>query len=119
MALTWKIEALNCKSSFDNKTDVVETIHWRLNGVEGELSEEGNGYYATSIYGSQKVTYEEGSPFIDYSNLTEEGIVQWVKDALGEEQVTNYETIVNNQLESVKNPTVVTPILPWSNKGAK
>jgi hypothetical protein len=118
MVLTWKIEALDCKPSFDGKTDVVETIHWRLNGVDGDLSVGGNGYYATSIYGSQRVTYEEGSPFIDYSNLTEEGIVQWVKDALGEEQVTNYETIVNNQLESLKNPTVVTPILPWSNKGA-
>jgi hypothetical protein len=122
MALTWKIESLNCKPSFDGKTDVVETIHWRLNGVDGELpvgvdgklSEGGNDYYVTSIYGSQKVTYEEGSPFIDYNNLTEEVIVQWVKDVLGEEQVATYEASVNNQLEALKNPRVVTPALPWS-----
>jgi hypothetical protein len=105
MALTWKIEALNCKPSFDGKTNVVETIHWRLNGV--------NGDYATSVYGSVGVTYEEGSPFTDYDSLTEEVVVAWVKNALGEEQVTNYETSVNNQLEALKNPTVVTPPLPF------
>jgi hypothetical protein len=105
MALTWKIEQLNCKPSFDGKTDVVETIHWRLNGVDGE--------YATSVYGSQGVTYEAGSPFTDYDSLTEEVVVAWVKDALGEEQVTTYETSVNNQLEALKNPTVVTPSLPF------
>jgi hypothetical protein len=105
MALTWKIEALNCKPSFDGKTDVVETIHWRLNGVDGD--------YATSVYGSQGVTYEAGSPFTDYDSLTEEVVVAWVKDALGEEQVTNYEASVSNQLEALKNPTVVTPPLPF------
>ena len=105
MSLTWKIEALNCKPSFDGKTNVVETIHWRLNGVDGD--------YATSVYGSQGVTYEEDSPFTDYDNLTEEILVEWVKDALGEEQVATYETSVNNQLEALKNPTVVTPPLPF------
>ena len=105
MALTWKIEQLGCKPSFDGKTNVVETIHWRLNGVDGE--------YATSVYGSQGVTYIEGSPFTDYDSLTEETVVEWLKDALGAEQVANYETSVNNQLEALKNPTVVNPPLPF------
>ena len=105
MALTWKIEQLNCKPSFDGKTNVVETIHWRLNGVDGD--------YANSVYGSQGVTYVEGSPFTDYDSLTEETVVEWLKDALGAEQVANYETSVNGQLDSLKNPTVVTPPLPF------
>jgi hypothetical protein len=121
MALTWKIEALNCKPSFDGKTNVVETIHWRLNGVDGqifsnidgEIPLSTDGYYATSVYGSQKVTYEEGSPFTDYDSLTEETVVAWVKDALGEEQVAAYEANVSNQLEALKNPTVVNPPLPF------
>ena len=105
MALTWKIEQLNCKPFFDGKTNVVETIHWRLNGVDGD--------YATSVYGSQGVTYVEGSPFTDYDSLTEETVVEWLKDALGAEQVAEYETSVNGQLESLKNPTVVNPPLPF------
>lgn len=105
MSLTWKIEQLNCKPSFDGKTNVVETIHWRLNGVDGD--------YATSVYGSQGVTYEEGSPFTDYDSLTEETVIEWLKDALGAEQVATYETGVNSQLEALKNPTVVSPPLPF------
>jgi hypothetical protein len=105
MALTWKIEALNCKPSFDGKTNVVETIHWRLNGVDGD--------YATSVYGSQGVTYEAGSPFTDYDSLTEETVIEWLKDALGAEQVAEYEAGVNSQLEALKNPTVVNPPLPF------
>ena len=105
MVLTWKIEQLGCKPFFDSKTDVVENIHWRLNGVDGD--------YATSVYGSQKVTYEAGSLFTDYNSLTEEVVIAWVKDALGEEQVSTYEASVNNQLEALKNPTIVTSSLPW------
>jgi hypothetical protein len=107
MALTWKIETLNCKPSFDGKTNVVETIHWRLNGVDGD--------YATSVYGSQGVTYEESTDFIEYDNLTEDQLISWVKDTLGEEQVTNYENSVTSQLELLKNPVVVNPPLPWGN----
>lgn len=105
MALIWKIESLNCKPSFDGKTNVVETIHWRLNGVDGD--------YATSVYGSQVVTYEEGSPFTDYDSLAEETVIKWLKDALGEEQVSNYEAGVEAQLEALKNPSVVNPPLPF------
>lgn len=107
MSLTWKIEQLNCKPSFDGKTNVVETIHWRLNGVDGD--------YATSVYGSQGVTYEESTDFIEYDNLTEDQLISWVKDILGEEQVTNYENSVISQLELLKNPVMVNPPLPWGN----
>lgn len=105
MLLTWKIDALNCKPSFDGKANVVETIHWRLNGVDGD--------YATSVYGSQGVTYEEGSPFIDYDSLTEKTVIEWLKDSLGAEQVASYETGVNTQLQALKNPIVVSPPLPF------
>jgi len=105
MTLTWKIEQLNCKPSFDGKTNVVETIHWRLNGVDGDLS--------AGVYGSQGVTYVEGSPFTDYDSLTEETVVEWLKDALGVEQVAEYEAGVEAQLEALKNPTVVNPPLPF------
>lgn len=105
MALIWKIEKLTCKSSFDGKTNVVNTIHWRLHGVDGE--------YATSVYGDKEINYEAGNPFTDYNNLTEEIVIKWLKDALGEEQAANYETNVNDQLESLKNPIVVNLPLPF------
>jgi hypothetical protein len=105
MNLTWNIEQLNCKPSFDGKTNVVETIHWRLNGVDND--------YTASVYGSQNVTYKAGNPFTDYNNLTEEVVIAWLKDSLGAEQVATYKARVEAQLEDLKNPTVVTPPLPF------
>jgi hypothetical protein len=56
---------------------------------------------------------EEGAVFTPYENLTKEQVIGWVKNALGEEQVTSYEKNVEKQIESARNPTVVKPALPW------
>ena len=34
-AYTWVIEAMNCVPQEDGQTDVVITVHWRLNGTDG------------------------------------------------------------------------------------
>ena len=105
MTLTWKIRALECKPSFDGKTNVVQTIHWHLTGVDGE--------YITSVYGSTGVHYEEGSPFVEYNDLTEETVITWLKSTLGENDVASYEASINSQLDALKNPKVVSPPLPF------
>lgn len=46
------------------------------------------------------------------NEVTEEQCVQWVKDALGEEQVAVYEAMVAEKSSAVE--PVVTP-LPWNN----
>jgi hypothetical protein len=105
MTLTWKVRSLSCKPSFDGKTNIVETIHWDLTGVDGE--------YTTSVYGATGINYEEGSSFVDYNSLTEETVITWLKDKLGENDIASYEASVNSQLEALKNPKVVSPPLPF------
>jgi hypothetical protein len=58
--------------------------------------------------------FKEGSTFTPYANLTEAQVIGWVKNALGEESVTGYETKVAQQIADQINPPVVTPQLPWS-----
>jgi hypothetical protein len=105
MTLTWKIQALECKPSFDGKTNVVQTIRWNLTGVDGE--------YITSVNGSTGIHYEEGSSFVEYNSLTEETVVTWLKDTLGENDVASYEASITSQLDDLKTPKVVTPPLPF------
>jgi hypothetical protein len=90
----------------DGETDVVFTVHWRLNGTDGT--------YNGSVYGSVGVTLDEGASFTPYADLTQAQVIGWVQAALGEEQVTAYEANVAQQIESQINPPVVTPPLPWS-----
>jgi hypothetical protein len=102
----WKIEQMEAYPQYEGHSDVVFTCHWRLNANEGN-------YNATS-YGSVGVTLDPDSDFVPYANLTQAEVVNWVKDALGEEQVSQIETGLAGQIENLKNPPVVRPELPWT-----
>jgi len=102
---TWVIDAMDCKPQEDGKTDVVMTVHWRLNGTDGT--------YNATVYSTVGLTYTAGSPFTPYADLTQDLVIGWVKDALGLDQVTTFETNVAAQIEAQINPSVVTPALPW------
>jgi hypothetical protein len=110
MAITynWGIVQLDAYPEKDGLTDVVFTVHWNLTGDDGE----GNTGYA---YGSVGVTLDEGGGYTPYAELTQEQVVGWVQESLGEEQVASLESGIANQIEKQINPTVVTPSLPWSN----
>jgi hypothetical protein len=103
---TWNIVAMNAYPQHEGETDVVFTVHWTLTGTDGT--------YTGSVYGSVGVTYAQGSPFTPYAQLTQDQVIGWVKEALGAEQVANYETNVATQIENQANPPVVTPPLPWA-----
>lgn len=102
----WAISQLEVKPQEDNVTDVVVTIHWRLDGTDGT--------YSAGVYGSIATKpYEAGAPFIPYNQLTKEIVVGWVEDALGE-QVQSYKDSIAAQIEAQINPPVLTPPLPWA-----
>ena len=104
--MTWVVEAMDCYPQSAGETDVVFTVHWRLNGT--------NGTYNATVYGTVGVTYKQGEPFTPYANLTQSQVIGWVQAALGPEQVTSLEANIDTQIENQVNPPVVTPPLPWS-----
>jgi len=102
----WVIEAMDCKPQEDGQTDVVITVHWRLNGTDGQ--------YSGTVYSTVGLTYTAGSPFTPYADLTQDQVIGWVQDALGQDQVISLEANVAAQIEAQINPPVVTPPLPWA-----
>ena len=102
---TWTIAQLDCYPEHEGHTDVVFTVHWRLDGTDSE--------YTAGVYGSVGLTLDPESPFTPYAALTKDQVVGWVKDALGEEQVAQYEESIAKQIENEKKPPVITPPLPW------
>lgn len=103
---TWSVVSLDCYPELDGETDVVFTCHWVLSGTDGT--------YNGSVYGSVGVTLDAEVPYTPYADLTQEQVIGWVHDAMGEEQVIAYEANVAQQIENQINPPVVTPPLPWS-----
>lgn len=107
MAITynWTVAQLDAYPTYENHTDVVFTVHWRMDGTGGE--------HTAGVYGSVGLTLDPEADFTPYADLTEAQVIGWVKDALGEEQVAGYEANVAAQIDALVNPPVVTPPLPW------
>ena len=103
---TWVIEQMNCYPTYESQTDVVFNVHWRVNATDGT-------FYATS-YGTVGVTYEAGSSYTPYVDLTQAQVVGWVQAALGAERVAEIEFNLATQISNQIDPPIVTPALPWA-----
>lgn len=112
MTNIWKIEGVNCYPERNGLPNVVFHTHWRL------FSEEivDDKVYSATCYGSLDLPLPESEgSFTPFDQLTEAQVLQWVKEALGEEIVANNEANMATQITTQKNPPVVSPALPWSN----
>ena len=67
--------------------------------------------YSASAYGS--IGFERPEDLVPYSDITEEMVVQWVKDALTEEKVDQIEEALQNQLDEQAAPTKAAGV-PWT-----
>jgi hypothetical protein len=101
----WTVAQMDAYPEYEGHSDVVFTVHWRLEGTDGE--------HSTGVYGSVSLTLDPEAAYVAYADLTEEQVTGWVHEALGEDQVASYEENVANQIAELANPPVVTPPLPW------
>jgi hypothetical protein len=102
---TWAVVQMDAYPEADGDTDVVFNVHWTLTGEEAGFS--------GSVYGAQGVTVDPDAPFTPYADLTEEQVIGWVQDSMGEERVAALEANVTQQINDQVAPPVVTPPLPW------
>ena len=86
---------------------VVMTAHWTATKQDGD--------YKASAYGSIGLPAKEPSDptFVAYEDITEAQAVEWVKEAIGQEQVETLEANLDGQIEAQKNPTQASG-LPWA-----
>lgn len=85
---------------------VVYTAHWRVSKTDGDAS--------ASVYGTISFPAKDPSDptFVPYDQLTEAQVMDWVKDAMGAEQVAAHEASVAAQIDKQKNPTTAAGV-PW------
>jgi len=79
--------------------DVVTNVHWTVFKTDGDA--------IGSSYGT--VSVEVGNDIIPYENLTEETVVNWVKEKL---DLVSLEAALDAQIAEQKAPTKATG-LPW------
>lgn len=106
---TWNIVALDVTASVDGVSNVVNNIHWILNGTDGVNTE--------SIYGTQSIEFDSNSSFIEYKDLSKAQVERWLESAIGDQQISNFKSILDEKLKLMANPVSISSTslgLPWS-----
>ena len=103
----WNCKTVDVHPQEEGETDVVYNVHWIVTGTSDQLDPQGNAYSSTNI-GTQVVPLNPETPFIPFDELTNEVVVDWTKDAMGEEQVQSIEDSIASQIAELENPTSIT-----------
>jgi len=82
----------------------VYTAHYTVNATDDT--------YSAGAYGS--LGFERPDNLIPYSELTEEIVVNWVKEHFGPEKVAEIEAALQTQIDEQRNPTKAAGV-PWTN----
>ena len=100
---TWSVATLE-RTVADG---IVGTVHYTVSAADDT--------YSSGAYGSVGLEAPaEGDTVIPYADLTEAGVIEWVKTALGgEEKVTEIEAALQAQLDEQRTPTKASGT-PWS-----
>ena len=82
-------------------------VHWAVVGISEEADDESLPITAFAN-GTQLISVNPEVEFIPFDELTNEVVVGWTKDAMGEEQVKAIEDSIASQIAELENPTSVT-----------
>lgn len=103
----WAVNQMTAYPEFEGETDVVFQVAFVCSATDG------NGHNAAT-YGTVDVTYEAGTPFTPYNELTLEQVLGWVFAALGPEGVAKAEADCDEQIAKQLEPAPINPPLPWN-----
>ena len=104
---SWNCKTVDCYPTFDDETDVVYNVHWRLTATSSKKDGEGNPYIASS-YGTQSISTDDIKDFIPFADLTNTTVTGWVETTMGDDEVAELKSNLDSNIESQINPTSVT-----------
>ena len=100
---TWSITQLNCHSQQEEQANVVYSVAWQCIGSNGAIS--------VTINGLSQLTYDSANPFINYAQLTEQQVLNWVYNTdVNKSQLESY---IDSYLVSLTTPRSTVMQLPW------
>jgi hypothetical protein len=98
----WKIERM----TRDINTGGVVVTHWRVFA-------EDEGFHTSAFGHAGFVPDYESSNFVPFEDLTEEEVIKWVVDSLGEERIAEVMDAMKTEIDRRKAPTT-SEGLPWA-----
>ena len=99
---TWNCKTVDVYPQEGDLENVVYNVHWTLQGEDSETA------YIGSCIGTQLLNTNSISEFTPFEDLTNDQVVKWTKDMMGEEQVASMEANIAKQIYEKNNPTSIT-----------
>lgn len=106
MNIEWRILSMKCFSNLDGLTDVVYEINWLCYATDGTFDGATQGFVV--------VQYNPDAPYTPFNELTQDQVLVWVKNTMGENSVLQAEQQALAFANEKANPKTVTPPLPWN-----
>ncbi len=107
---TYTVTGLKVKDEDENTNAVVQT-YWKLTGTD----ESGNEGTFTGATPFTSTTMPEGSTFVPFEELTEQIVIDWIRDVV--ETNPGYQQHIDSQIQKQINDRI-TPVteasLPWA-----
>ena len=105
-----KINNIDRVLSKNGKSDVCTVIHYNIEHttVIGKYDSKSETSSTRGAIGLK----EPGNTFIEYKKLTEENVIKWVEDYLGEDELSEIKDNLEKQSQEKISPTKANG-LPW------
>jgi hypothetical protein len=105
-SFTWSFPQFDVAKAEDGLTDVVKTIHWRYDAVDGGFS--------AGAYGSVSLSAPDPDAFTPYSQITPVWAIECVT---GQIKLDEINAALETQIENQKNPPVMPMVPPFAALG--
>jgi len=99
---TWNVNTMDTAPSENELTDVVKVVHWRLAATDGT--------YIADTFSTLPLESPDSENFTAFADLTEAQVISWVESKLNVDAI---KLNLNQRLEMIANPPVVTKQGPW------
>jgi len=108
---TWDCKQCDTYPTKSGKSNVVYNVHWRLTATDDTNKDSDGNNWTAETYGSQNVSTDDLSSFINWSSLKSSDVQGWVEAALTADKVTAMKTSLDAVIAEKITPTSVTKAL--------
>ena len=101
---TWDCNTVDVYPTYDDLTDVVYNVHWRLTGTDPTDT------YSATVIGTEMLSVETIQPegFIPVADLTNAQVTAWVEEQMGADRVAELKASADSQITEDITPTTIT-----------
>ena len=99
----WIISSVDVHTSQNDLTNVIYHVHWRMQKdytLNGETQ-------VADIYGSKEIADPDPANFTPFDDVTNAMVIGWLEDAFTAEEITDFHTALDNQINEAQNPTTL------------